>query len=74
MQTHISCYSYFTDVNFIVQSTGNDSLFFLNLNLTGTVQEVELFLATLLSSCACTGNKIYTRHINRRKFHVHKRS
>ena len=24
VQTHISCYSYFTDVNFIVQSTGND--------------------------------------------------
>ena len=34
MQTHISCYSYFTVVNFIVQSTGNDGgIIFLKLEL-----------------------------------------
>ena len=34
MQTLISCYSYFTVVNFIVQSTGNDGgIIFLKLEL-----------------------------------------
>ena len=34
MQTHISCYSYFTVVNFIVQSTDNEGgIIFLKLEL-----------------------------------------